>query len=514
MKTFNCVIYFLIFIVFSVGIYILFIQNDDNMQEDNLILKDNIIYLNQDEERKINAYVENNSNAVISYQSSDTSVVTVKSNGIVKGISEGTATILITYKNESAKCDIVVKGKEVVIESIKFPKDYLLIKKGEKKKIEYTLEPNVKPSNINFTSLNEGILKVDDDGNILALSNGTAIIRMEVGAYLYKDLNVFVKDDVVTDYIDIPSSISVKESNMILKIGEEKKINLTISPSNASCDIVVFTSSDESIVKVSNGKIKGIHAGKAIVIIESVNNVRTYVSVEVKENDVKVQGIHLTTNEEFYIGLKEVKHLPYEIIPSNATNQEVILTSSNGNVSLLNDGNILGVTRGYVDVYIETKDGGFKEKVTVRVRTGIDDPTITAPKNGVNKSCSTGRGEDTAFNSCFVNSHNLSLQGISGNNATITMKVGETKSIRVNIPSECGSLSRWTRRSADGQEDWNQYVTQSFGSADSRGYTWIITANRVGNVTVSQTAQYDSLSPSGVCTGNVKSMYTLNINIR
>ena len=49
----------------------------------------------------------------VSYSSSNTSVATVDSGGIVRGISEGTATITASYKGASASCTVTVKEVKV-----------------------------------------------------------------------------------------------------------------------------------------------------------------------------------------------------------------------------------------------------------------------------------------------------------------------------------------------------------------------------------------------------------------
>ena len=259
--------------------------------------------------------------------------------------------------------------------------------------------------------------------------------------------------------------------------------------------------------------MKAISSGECNISISSINGIMKNIHVKVIFQEVKVQGISVN-NSSFDIGIGETKKIDYVISPSDATNKGVFLSSNNGNVSVTNNGEVTGVIKGDSVVTVTTLDGNYSVSVNVKVRTAIDDPTINAPKNGVNTSCKNNNSLDTTFNDCFVHSHNLSMSGVGGQDATITMNVGETRSIRVNLASECGRLSRWTRRSADGQSNWANYVTQSFGNADNTGYTWIITAKQKGSVTLSQTVQYDSVAPSGTCTGNVKSMVRLNVNIR
>ena len=103
------------------------------------------------------------------------------------------------------------------------------------------------------------------------------------------------------------------------------------------------------------------------------------------------------------------------------------------------------------------------------------------------------------------------------------MKVGETLTVNVKLPTLCGKIDTLTRTNHDGQSGWSEYVSQSSNPKVNRdnkstyvsgvtSYTWKITAKKPGCVTVSQTAQFDVTSPSGR-RGNMKSMIRLHIKI-
>lgn len=399
--------------------------------------------------------------------------------------------------------------------SLSFPGDNLVISVGNSYQLNYLSNSSKDIHNeISFIKNNEGIIELDNLGNINALSEGHTIVILNYNNISYDTLNIYVvKESVQTSFIDLPQQIIVNEDNISMLSGEEKILSYTLLPDNSNANLVKITSSDENIVKVIDNKIVVVDGGIASVTIKSINDVTKNITVNVTKKEVKVQGISIVENN-INIGVGETKKIDYIISPTDATNKEVMLVSNNGNVSVSNTGEITGVTKGDSIVTVTTMDGNYSITINVKVRTAIDDPTINAPKDGVNKGCNGSNTADKNFNSCFTTSHNLSLSGIGGQDAEITMHVGETRSIRVNLPSECGRLSRWTRRSAHGQSNWSSFVNQSFGGADNNGYTWIITALKAGSVTLSQTVQYDSLAPSGTCTGNVKSMVRINVNIR
>ena len=92
------------------------------------------------------------------------------------------------------------------------------------------------------------------------------------------------------------------------------------------------------------------------------------------------------------------------------------------------------------------------------------------------------------------------------------MKVGQTVTIHVTLPN-CGQFIKYTRTTADGSANWRVYITQSRSNLNSRGFDWIIKANKKGSVCASQTIQFDVYSPSGKCAANIKSMRNICFNV-
>ncbi len=135
-------------------------------------------------------------------------------------------------------------------------------------------------------------------------------------------------------------------------------------------------------------------------------------------------------------------------------------------------------------------------------------PGFAPPKGG----CDSSEPKDEKFNKCFVRSHNL-VMSVGPQNTVINLKVGETKSVGITLPSDCGTLVEWTRRTADGAGGWSSYVSQDRSNITNTGFTWLITGKKKGSTTISQTVQYNSKAPSGNCVGNVKSMVRLKVKV-
>lgn len=104
--------------------------------------------------------------------------------------------------------------------------------------------------------------------------------------------------------------------------------------------------------------------------------------------------------------------------------------------------------------------------------------------------------------------------------AYITIKKGETIRLTVNISDNAGNVQLLKRTSADGQEDWRQYLTgksepyvnrydsSTFIATDN--YDWVITGDKVTNgyVTLSQTTFHSTENAP-----EYKSMYRIKVRV-
>ncbi len=289
-------------------------------------------------------------------------------------------------------------------------------------------------------------------------------------------------------------SIKLNRSNLSMMVGSTNQLSVTINPNNATNKSIMWTTSNTNIATVDgNGLVRAKSVGTTTITAISSNGKKASCRVTITS---PIYASKVTLNKSsININTGSTAKLTATISPSNTTNKSVYWSSSNSNVASVDQtGQITAKNEGTTTIKVRTSNG--KEatcKVTVKnVKCRVSSDPI-----------------DANYNSCFKYSHSLNVS-----TSSISLKVGESKSIYVTLPKECGTLIQYTRTSADGNPKWQNYVSQSRANIGSNGFTWIITGKKKGSTVVSQTVQYDAKSPSGKCSGNVKTMITVNVTVK
>ena len=202
-------------------------------------------------------------NKSITYSTSNKKVATVTENGIVTGISAGTATITATAKDGSG-----VKGTYTVTVSKNTQKVTKLeiygkgsLNVGDVEYLSYAAWP-VDAANkaITYTSSNANVATVNANGVVTAKNAGTAVITATAkdGSGTKATYTVTVSTVKVT-YVGVSGA-----SNMT--VGQVTYPTYEILPANASVKTVTYSSSNPSVVSVtSNGIVTAVGVGTATV---------------------------------------------------------------------------------------------------------------------------------------------------------------------------------------------------------------------------------------------------------
>lgn len=158
----------------------------------------------------------------------------------------------------------------------------------------------------------------------------------------------------IVDESNSPTKVTITPNSISLKVGEFAKLEYEITPIGDWPHS--WYSYDESIVTVdSEGNCVAVGTGKTYVGVVSVIETGLC-EVIVTENIVLVTNLSLFGDSTLPVG--QIAHLTISILPSNATDKSVTITSSDSNiVAVNNEGTVMAVSPGEAVITAKTNDG-------------------------------------------------------------------------------------------------------------------------------------------------------------
>lgn len=230
----------------------------------------------------INAIItpENATRKGITWTSSDTNVATV-TNGVVKGISAGTATITATTKdgNFTDTCEVTVMQNAVT--GIRISEKLIDLGMGYKKQITATVMPDdATDKSVEWTSENPEIATVSDNGTITGKSYGRTVVTATTtdGGYTAKCV------------------VRVKPIDVVDATGNNEFVSENTDANTA------FTGSANSAVISQTGASNGAEAHKDFEVYDSG---KVELEYRLTTGGVKVDGSNWNwTGHEYTMGMK------------------------------------------------------------------------------------------------------------------------------------------------------------------------------------------------------------------
>ena len=327
------------------------------------------------------------SNKKVKWSSSNVEVASIDGNGKVVAKSQGAA--IITVKtvdgNYKASVNVTVKPNSnpfVAVNGVKINQSNFELKVGESKILSATVTPsNATNKNVEWSSSNTSVAYIDATGQVVARSQGTAIITVKTIDGNYKaSVNVTVKSNVIG-----VSSVKINQSNFELKVGESKTLSATVTPSNATNKNIEWSSSNPSIATIdANGRVVAKSQGTAALTVKTIDgNHKDSINVTVKPNVISVSDIQVSKSS-VSIDVGSSTDVTVNVLPSNASNKTFTCSSSNSNVasSSVNGSSckITGVASGTTKVTVYSHD---------KQKSAIINVTVEVPKNVVNINVAT-----------------------------------------------------------------------------------------------------------------------------
>ena len=209
---------------------------------------------------------------------------------------------------------------------IQFEKDSVELTKGERSQ----LKVNGDYETLTWSSSDPTTVQVDQSGNIHAVKSGKATIR--VTDQKGKRIECVV---TVTNKL---KSLALSENKLELKGKTDKKLSVTLTPSDADDEKLTWSSSNDKVVKVNNdGIVTTVSCGEAIITVKSESGLTDSCKVAVSHDWKLDSKVDATVDKE---GKKVFK-----CTLCNETKEEVIpklngkwVTDSNGKWYQYSDG--------------------------------------------------------------------------------------------------------------------------------------------------------------------------------
>ena len=303
------------------------------------------------------------------WKSDNTEVATVDENGVVTAVGKGTANITVEVSNHEATIPVNVKAsvgsvsfdpdlKEVVldtkVDTTEELKDYLVFTPEDP---DYT--------NMTWTSSDEKVATVDENGVVTAVGNGNATITV----------NVDGKTATIPVSVTVPlESITVEKPEVTLYKNESVDVTVTANPEGAkwrtlkasikSGDSFAYAEETEAGVKIT-----GLAEGTSIVTV-AANDGDTpelvkEITVNVKENRITSVDVTAENDDEILRGNTKQLKTSYEVeepdrettddtkVTWASSDEEVATVDENGVVTGLKDGKatITATIAGKSDTY-------------------------------------------------------------------------------------------------------------------------------------------------------------------
>lgn len=154
------------------------------------------------------------------------------------------------------------------VESVTISRTEVTLEVGAK----YTLEASILPAEMDtgvlWTSADKSVVSVTEAGEITAHKAGSANVTATAKADTSK--TAVCKVTVVNKGDRTPAtSITLSAKVLDLGFGETKLLSVTVSPDNAVIPELTWSSDNESIVQVDNGKVTGVKEGSAMVTVST-----------------------------------------------------------------------------------------------------------------------------------------------------------------------------------------------------------------------------------------------------
>lgn len=244
---------------------------------------------------------------------------------------------------------------------------------GSEQTLVATLSPEGAQVTIVWSSDNESVAAVSEEGVVTGIAPGTAVISARV------DKEVATCKVTVTAVK--PAKIELKPSSLELKVGTEELLEVVLTPSDAVADDLEWSTSDADVATVKDGLVKAVSKGYATITVKcNGGELPAVCKVTVTEENtaptpdpVLVTEIQMQSELNMEVGDEAL--LTTVVLPENADDKTVRFSVEGDCVRIdENTGKVTALKEGTAKVTASAQDqSGVDALCTVTVKEPEDD---------------------------------------------------------------------------------------------------------------------------------------------
>ena len=196
------------------------------------------------------------------------------------------------------------KVPEIQVSDINLSIDKTTINKNERVKLNVEILPvEAENAKIEFSSSDNSVAIVDEDGYILGLSSGKSIITAKTENGISDSINIEVYSPV--------TDINFDTTDLVLEKGENFHLNVIIYPEDATNKSIEFSSENVNIATVdNNGNIIAKDIGNTKIFVKSLDtNIQKSINIQVIE---KLDESEISFDESLVINANEISGIDYK----------------------------------------------------------------------------------------------------------------------------------------------------------------------------------------------------------
>lgn len=298
------------------------------------------------------------------WTSSNKNVATVE-NGEVKAVGVGTATIKASLGGKSDTVKVTVDNP---LTGITLDQTTLALEKNQSAtlKVKYTPEDTTDSKTVKWESSDATVAKVDQNGKVTALKDGTATIKATVGKFT-AECAVTVKRVPLT-------GISLDKTTLELSKGQSSEaLRVIYNPANTTDDkTVTWSSADEKIATVKNGVVTAKATGTTkITATVGTHKAECTVTVNAKLTGIKV------TPEKVTVEKGQTANLSVAYLPADTTDRKAVTwKSENENVATVDANGVVTAVAGGTTKIVATATANDKITAVCEVKVPIHTESI------------------------------------------------------------------------------------------------------------------------------------------